>query len=583
MFSPARRTVHSRRCDRQAKAVAHFDSCKLQLASFPSTHSSLLRPILRPQVGSILLPAKSAVVLYQEVPIDTGTHASPVRAAQYVRMSKDNQKYSIANQTDAIAAYAQRRNLTIVRTYSDEGLSGLGISWRRGLKSLIADVESGRADYDCILVYDVTRWGRFQNVDESAYYEFICERAGITVHYCEDEFENDGSLASIILKTNKRVGAADFSRQLSKRVFFGQSRITRMGFWRGGMPAYGLRRQLLDEGGAVRTQLEFGQRKYLQTDRVKLVHGPESEVETVKRIFTSFVSEGKYFGEIAAELNAEQIRTTRGLHWSGITIGKVLANEVYAGNLIFNRSSYKLKRKRVDNPRDMWIRYDEAFPPVVAPEMFAKAQEMMRSRRGQRTDQEAIDRLAALGREKGYLTTAIIEAADDILSAESYRRRFGSLVAAYELAGYQPAPRRRLAETAGRYQTVLAAVAEQMVAKIQQFGGCAAIDPEPGLFSVNDGCRISLGSARAVKYVSDRVRWRVHADRRAKSDLTLVARMDASNSKIAAYYLLPTADLTKSKAKVLRLSNPIFAQTCRYDSLDALCRVCAGLDERSAV
>jgi DNA invertase Pin-like site-specific DNA recombinase len=70
-------------------------------------------------------------------------------------------------------------------------------------------VESGRADFDCVLVYDVTRWGRFQNLDESAYYEFICQRAGITVHYCADEFENDGSLASFMIKTNKRVGAAD--------------------------------------------------------------------------------------------------------------------------------------------------------------------------------------------------------------------------------------------------------------------------------------------------------------------------------------------------------------------------------------
>jgi hypothetical protein len=68
--------------------------------------------------------------------------------------------------------------------------------------------------------------------------------------------------------------------------------------------------------------------------------------------------------EIAAELNAEKIRTTRGLRWNGETIGKVLANEAYTGSLIFNRCSYKLKQKRVDNPRDMWIRYDNAFPPV---------------------------------------------------------------------------------------------------------------------------------------------------------------------------------------------------------------------------
>jgi DNA invertase Pin-like site-specific DNA recombinase len=92
------------------------------------------------------------------------------RAAQYVRMSTDHQKYSTQNQGEAIAAYAERRGLTIVRSYEDEGRSGLDIDGRQALQDLIGDVKSGRADFECILVYDVSRWGRFQDADESAYY-----------------------------------------------------------------------------------------------------------------------------------------------------------------------------------------------------------------------------------------------------------------------------------------------------------------------------------------------------------------------------------------------------------------------------
>jgi len=51
---------------------------------------------------------------------------------------------------------------------------------------LIADVESGAADFNVILVYDVSRWGRFQDADESAYYECICKRAGINFAYCAE-------------------------------------------------------------------------------------------------------------------------------------------------------------------------------------------------------------------------------------------------------------------------------------------------------------------------------------------------------------------------------------------------------------
>jgi DNA invertase Pin-like site-specific DNA recombinase len=109
-------------------------------------------------------------------------------------MSTDYQRYSVQNQAAAIAAFAQQNGLTIVHTYRDDGRSGLRIRGRPGLAELIDDVRSGRADFDHVLVYDVSRWGRFQDVDESAYYEFTCKENGIKVAYCAEQFDNDGSL-----------------------------------------------------------------------------------------------------------------------------------------------------------------------------------------------------------------------------------------------------------------------------------------------------------------------------------------------------------------------------------------------------
>ena len=126
------------------------------------------------------------------------------RAAQYVRMSTEHQQYSTHNQADKILEYAERRGIEIVRTYADEGKSGLSIGGRASLQKLIADVESGVADFTLILVYDVSRWGRFQDADESAYYEYICKRQGISVAYVAEQFENDGSPVSTIVKGVKR-------------------------------------------------------------------------------------------------------------------------------------------------------------------------------------------------------------------------------------------------------------------------------------------------------------------------------------------------------------------------------------------
>ncbi len=128
----------------------------------------------------------------------------PVRAAQYVRMSTEHQQYSTENQADVIKEYADARGYVIVKTYKDKGKSGLRVEGRDALKRLLEDVQSGHIDYEAILVYDVSRWGRFQDSDESAYYEYICKRAGIQIEYCAEQFENDGRMGPLFSPTANR-------------------------------------------------------------------------------------------------------------------------------------------------------------------------------------------------------------------------------------------------------------------------------------------------------------------------------------------------------------------------------------------
>jgi DNA invertase Pin-like site-specific DNA recombinase len=187
--------------------------------------------------------ANALIVRETILPSSHKTH----RAAQYVRMSTDYQRYSIENQAAVIAAYAQAHDLSIVRTYPDEGESGLTLKNRPGLLRLLDDVRSDHADFDHILVYDVSRWGRFQEVDESAHYEFICKQAGIKVAYCAEQFDNDGSMLSSIVKNIKRVTAAEYSRELSAKVHAGACRFASLGFQLGGPVAYALQRVLVDE------------------------------------------------------------------------------------------------------------------------------------------------------------------------------------------------------------------------------------------------------------------------------------------------------------------------------------------------
>jgi len=201
-------------------------------------------------------------------------------------MSTEHQQYSTDNQRDKILVYAKQRGMEVIQTFADEGKSGLRIDGRDALKALLRAVESGQAPFKVILVYDVSRWGRFQDADESAYYEYVCRRAGIQVTYCAEQFENDGSPVATIVKGVKRAMAGEYSRELSTKVFAGQCRLIEMGYRQGGAAGYGLRRVLLDQSGKEKGPLSRGEHKSLQTDRVILRPGPSSEVQVVQNIYT---------------------------------------------------------------------------------------------------------------------------------------------------------------------------------------------------------------------------------------------------------------------------------------------------------
>ena len=152
--------------------------------------------------------------------------ASANCAVLYVRMSTESQDYSTDHQRANIRAYAAAHAIQIIREYVDDGKSGLDIKRRAGLLSLMRDVQSPQPDFSHILVYDISRWGRFQDIDESAYHEHTCRRAGIEVVYCGEKFAGESGPYASLLKSMKRVMAAEYSRDLSEKVFTESPRLS---------------------------------------------------------------------------------------------------------------------------------------------------------------------------------------------------------------------------------------------------------------------------------------------------------------------------------------------------------------------
>lgn len=362
-----------------------------------------------------------------------------VPAAQYLRMSTEDQQYSIANQRLRVREYAEKHRFEIIKTYEDPGKSGVILKHRKGLSALLKDVVSGEAGFRAILVYDVSRWGRFQNPDEAAHYEFICASSGTPLHYCAEQFSNDGTASSSIVKALKRSMAAEFSRELGEKVFCGKTRLAQMGFWMGGPPGYGYRRRMVSADGKVRQILKTGQQKSLKTDRITLVLAPRKEVDTVRLIF-SMAAEGSNCTDIVREFDRRGI-LLNGKSWNDVTVLDILTNPKYTGCNVWNRRTCRLHTplRRVDP--QLWIKKQLAFPPIVDQPMFDRAQAtIQRMRDSHWSSLKILKRIRRLLKVKGRLSERLLNEARGMPCTNTIHQYFGTYQELYKKLGYQLEP-----------------------------------------------------------------------------------------------------------------------------------------------
>jgi DNA invertase Pin-like site-specific DNA recombinase len=473
------------------------------------------------------------------------TAATP--AAQYLRMSTERQQYSLQFQEHVISAYAAKNNFTIVKTYSDAGKSGLALKHRMGLSALLHDVVSGNELYRAILVYDVSRWGRFQDTDESAHYEFICRQAGASVHYCAETFLNDGTMPSIIMKSLKRVMAAEYSRELSEKTTSAMARMVRDGLWPGAMPGYGLRRMLASTERTPKYQMRFGERKNLRTDRTLIVPGPPEEISIIKEIFRLYVQERRSFLHIATKLNdlgVPRVCNDSDARWTYQAVRQIILNEKYCGSLVWGRYTQKLRSRSVPVPKEKWIVARDAFAPIVDRDTFESAHTIWSHKTWQLSDAEFLERLRSLLKQKGRLNARIINESSLTPSCTAYIGRFGSLARVYEIIGYERTDTYKLRKLSSARMTHLYRSLYHRLRRL--FPDLRAtherISCRPKRLTFSTGSTVAVAVCPAQKTLTGQRRWRFESVYAQTSRLpTLLCFCDGANRKIAHFVLVPNA------------------------------------------
>ena len=461
-----------------------------------------------------------------------------IRAAAYLRMSTEHQQYSIANQSAAIEEYASSHSLDVVKTFVDRGKSGLRISGRHGLQQLLRSVESGTADFEALVVYDVSRWGRFQDVDESAFYEFTLKRAGVKVIYCAEPFHDGAGPLDSLLKTLKRTMAAEYSRELSVKVSAGQRRIAALGYRLGGSAGFGLRRMMVDPAGCRRMLLADGERKSIKTDRITLVPGPDEEVAAVREVFGLFV-DGVTEARIAARLNERGQFTRFGNGWHKKTIRDMLTNPKYVGDIAFSRTVTHLRSPPLSNARDKWVYVPNQFEPIVSRELWNRAQAIYQKRSEDAQESVMVARMRALLAKHGRLSAELIDAEPGMMNSQTYRRRFGSLLEAYRRVGWGAERRYRaitLRPTTVNWQRELDIAITKKVAEIAD---SSAKHPKLPLWCINGEPAIYATVVPVSRGQRRRRVWAVYGNRGRFSELIVLARLKPEADGIMDHFVFP--------------------------------------------
>jgi DNA invertase Pin-like site-specific DNA recombinase len=457
-------------------------------------------------------------------------------AALYVRASTEHQNYSTDHQEAMLRDYAVAHDFQVTSVYRDDGRSGLTLDGRTGLLQLLTDIQSGAAHFNVVLVYDISRWGRFQDVDESAYYEYACRRAGIAVAYCAEPFINDGSPLAAVLKGLKRAMAAEYSRELSGKVFRAQCRLTEAGFKQGGVAGYGLRRIAISADGATKGVLNRGERKNTPTDRVTYGAGASEEIVVIHRIYDMYLVEQLSDTGIAQRLNSEEIGNEFGRPWSPYHVKQILTNDKYAGTLAFNRSTQRLRSSRRPNAPGTWVKVENAFEAIVSREKLEEARAERQRRRKQWTDDEMLTVLREIFTEHGKVTPDLIDASGGP-AVKSYAFRFNGIVSAMDRAGVS---RPSLSSsTIIRYR--MGCITRDMSIELERCAASVKAQIEnlsPRTYRLN-GVSVRL---LCTRFERSHPCWKVTLAHDPAVDFVIWGRADQANERIERIYLIPVAD-----------------------------------------
>lgn len=312
-------------------------------------------------------------------------------AALYMRFSGDdsqsNESSSIQTQKMILDAYCKDNGYRIFDRYIDDGYTGSNFD-RPEFQRMLKDISAGKINL--VITKDLSRLGRDYIL--SGYYieNFVDNNIRyIAINDCIDTLTQDTDMMPF-----KNVFNNIYSRDTSRKV-------------------KAAKRQRALNGLFINARAPYGY-KPDSANKNKLIIDDEP-AEIVRLIFKLFL-EGKNRYEIAGVLTRMQIivpsayKTLQGMKgftprrkgkkascdykWSYNTIGSILNNRMYAGDMVNHKSeviNYKTKKLAII-PKENFIIVENTHEAIVDRDDFIKVQELIKEKHSPRKESNNIFR-----------------------------------------------------------------------------------------------------------------------------------------------------------------------------------------------
>ena len=259
--------------------------------------------------------------------------AAGLDAVIYARYSSHNQReVSIEQQIAECTKHAAALGLRIVGTYEDRAISGKTDN-RPRFQQMMRDAEKGK--FQAVVAWKSNRIGR--NMLQAMVNEAKLDDYGVKVFYAEEDFD-DTAAGRFALRNMMNVNqfySENMAEDITRGLYDNANKCMANG-----------RQPLGYKRGA---------------DGKVMLDEPAAAV--VREIFAR-VAAGDLFVDIARDLNAKGIKTSKGAVWNKGSFQSICQNERYKGIYIYGD-----------------VRIVDGIPRIVSDELWYKVQEAMRMKK----------------------------------------------------------------------------------------------------------------------------------------------------------------------------------------------------------